>query len=89
MLLEETSTNWNEIKKAVTYLETESLAVLRPDRNVLQYLPVYLNDATNDPFVRIENEWVPVTELKTFERYQPMGRKRLFDTASGKLVEPL
>ena len=88
MLLEETTNiNWNEIKKAVTYLETESLAVLRPDRNVLQYLPVYLNDATNDPFVRIEDQWVPVNELRTFERYQKLGHKRLFDTATLEVLE--
>jgi len=80
MLLEVTSTNWNELKSSVSYTESDGLAVLRHENNTLQFHPVYLNAATNDPFVRIENEWVPVRELKTFERYQPIGRKKLFDT---------
>jgi len=79
--------NWNQLKSSVTYIESDSLAVLRPERNTLQFHPVYLNVATNDPFVRIESRWVPVTELKTFERYQPMGRKRLFDTATLETLE--
>ena len=74
--------NWNELKSGITYTESDSLAVLRTERNTLQFQPVYLNAATNDPFVRIENQWVPVKGLKTFERYQRLGRKKLFDTAT-------
>ena len=74
--------NWNELKSSVTYTESDSLAVLRPEKNTLQFHPVYLNAATNDPFVRIESQWVPVSEIKTFERYQKLGRKKPFDTAT-------
>jgi len=79
--------NWNELRASVSYVESDSLAVLRPERNTLHFHPVFLQESTGDAFVRIEGRWVPVRELRKFERYQKLGRKKLLDTSTQALLE--
>lgn len=85
MLSEET--DWQELKSSVTYVESDSLAVIRTDYNALSWLPVYLNKQSGEPFLRTEDQWIPLNEVRNFERYQKINRKKLFDTSTLEVVE--
>lgn len=59
------------------------------DENVIVWLPVLL-DATNNYFVRIEQRLVALadvpTRFGTFQRFERVPIKRLYNTATGELV---
>ena len=54
--------------------------------NSLSWLPVFLNEA-NEPFVKVGGVWRAVSELENFQRCEKRRRKRLYDTARGRMVE--
>jgi hypothetical protein len=91
--------NWQELKASVTYVESDSHAVIRNGRNSLQWLPVLLNAATDEPFVKMYGELVPVESLGVwnpqdwqstgfvrYEKMKPLTRKFL-DTATLETLE--
>lgn len=88
--------NWQDLKAKVTYVESDSLAVVRNGRNSIQWLPVLLNAATDESFVRLYGELVPVGSLpiwdprnpasRGFVRYEKVRAKELFDTATLETV---
>jgi hypothetical protein len=91
--------DWQHLKASVTYVESDSLAVVRNGRNSLQWLPVLLNAATEEPFVLQYGELVPVESLGVwnprgsnstgfvrYEKVKPLTRKFL-DTATLETLE--
>jgi hypothetical protein len=78
--------NWEELKQNVTYTESDSVAVVRTSENALSWLPVFLNDWSGAPHISVDGRWEPVDGIAGFERYEKLKTKKLFDTATGKLV---
>lgn len=74
---------------------SDSYAVFRSfnergqDQNVIRWLPVLL-DATNCYFVNIEQQYIALADVPekfgTFQRFERVPIKRLFNTATGDLV---
>jgi hypothetical protein len=79
--------DWSNLKRAVSYTEYDSLAVLRDlDYNAIEWAPVFLNEATGEPYISRDGRWWRVQDVPGFERYEKARFKRLFDTATGQLV---
>lgn len=73
-------------RAAVNYLESDSVAVIRRRENSLAWLPVFLREADDAPFVKVDGDWIPVDGLLGFLRYEKSRTKKFYDTAKGKLV---
>jgi hypothetical protein len=79
--------DWSDLKRAVSYTESDSLAVLRDlDYNAIEWAPVFLNEATGEPCIHRDGRWQRVRDVPGFERYEKARFKRLFDTATGRMV---
>jgi len=78
------SVDWQQLRASVSYVESNSVAVIRRTENAIEYAPVFLNAGTNECFIRSEGSWVPLTEVKGFERYaeNKIPVHRMFDTAT-------
>lgn len=89
--------DWQQLKDEVTYAESDSLAEIRTTYNTIWNLPVYINAATNDPYVRIDGQWTPISEFgiydpanfpfRGFVRYIKIPLKKCFDPLRGCMVE--
>lgn len=60
--------------------ESDSVAVVQTAPNTLGFFPIYL-DASNCPFVRRDEKWIPLAEVPGFRRFEKARRRKLFDTA--------
>lgn len=79
--------DWMKLKQGVTFRESDSLAVIRdPNYNLVSWLPVVLNDWSGAPHVSVDGRMEPIDALPGFERYEKVKTKRLFDTATGRLI---
>jgi len=74
-------------RAAVSYLESDSVAVIRRRENCLAWLPVFLREADDEPFVCVDKKWLAVNALPGFLRFEKLRTKKLYDTAKDKLVE--
>jgi hypothetical protein len=89
--------DWQQLKKEVTYIESDSTAEIRTAQNTIGSYPVFLNAATNDPYVRINESFVSVDDLKQynpldprstgFVQYRIVPRKHLYDPLQARTVE--
>jgi hypothetical protein len=77
---------WTKLKQSVTFTESDSVAVVRTSENSISWLPVHLNDWSGAPYISIDGRMEPVEDLKGVERYEKLKTKRLFDTATGRMV---
>lgn len=67
-------------------IESDSVALIKGRDNSLGWLPVYL-DADNNPFVKVNGAWLSVTGLEGFQRFEKVRRRKLYNTATGKMVQ--
>lgn len=84
-----------ELQTVPDMIVSDSYAVFRlfdergRDENVVRWLPVLL-DAANNYFVRIEQRLVALAavpeEFGTFQRFERVPIKRLYNTSTGELV---
>jgi hypothetical protein len=91
--------DWQQLKKEVTYLPTDSLAELRVSENKIESHPVFLHEATGEYFLWLDKSWAPVDDLTQcntnnprstgFIRFVKIPPKKLFDPLKLKMVEVL
>lgn len=67
-------------------VESDALAVVRSD-NAIYNLPVFINAPTNECFVKPYGQFVPVSGLKGFQRYERIRTKQSLNSATQELVE--
>jgi hypothetical protein len=80
--------DWEELRKDFTYIESDSVAVIRNGTNSIHWEPVYLNAATSEAFIK-DNGWVPVREARGFERFEKVKvpTQSVFEPLSGRTWE--
>jgi hypothetical protein len=80
--------SWSKVKAAVTYLESDCVARIRTSGNALAWLPVFINQADNRPYVQRYGSWELVEGLAGFEAYEPVKNesKALYDTTTNELI---
>jgi hypothetical protein len=89
--------DWNRLRAEVTYVESDSTAEICTAQNTIGSYPVFLNAATNDPYVRLGESFVAVDDLKQYNprdprstgfiQYRLVPRKQLYDPLQGRTVE--
>ena len=75
-----------------TYIASDSVAVVRrrrpgDRRDSLAWIPVFLRQPDNEPFVKWDGDWCAVSNLPGFERYEKVRPRKLYDTARNRMVE--
>jgi hypothetical protein len=79
--------DWQALRSAVTYGPSDSMARVRTDHNAIGWFPVFINQASGGFFVERYGHWVGIDELPGFEGFERVPTKKIFDTATGKLIE--
>ena len=78
--------DWEAVRAAVNYLESDCVAAIQGRENALAWRPVFLRESDNAPFVKIDGDWIPVDGLPRFLRYEKVHRRR-YDTATDRVIE--
>jgi hypothetical protein len=88
--------DWHQLKKEVTYAASDSVAELRTAQNTIGSFPVFINAATNECFVRLNESWVLVDDLQKYNprdprstgfiSYRQIPRKQLYDPLQDQVV---
>jgi hypothetical protein len=82
--------DWQKLKEAISYLESDCMARIRTDENALGWFQVYLNEASGQAFIRRFGSWERVEDMRgfeAFERIKPLKAKMWYHTGTAELVQ--